>query len=192
MLKYCGDFTEKVQVVRRLVFASAVLPCDCPQYWEIHVVSSFAVKDSTQSASVTPGQAKVCIENLTYLEPDSFSSDHQLAVELHSFIGRKGQQLGIVLVSSKQKCLLCGSGMLIKADRPSKVTIYGDEFGTVDGTYYRKVCKRFRAGCPFVQHYGHYSKGGEALYYDEDFQSLKYFMSTSSERLLLKFPCYTN
>ena len=74
--------------------------------------------------------------------------------------------------------MLCGSGLLIKADRPSKVTIYTDQFGTTDGTHYRKICKRFCAGCPFVQHYGHYCKDGDVLHYNEDFHSLEYFMST--------------
>lgn len=136
-----------------------------------------AIKN-TQGVSVTSEQTKVFIENLKYLEPDSFSNDQQLSAELQSFAGHKGQPLGIVLVSNKQTCLLCGSGLLIKADRPSKVTIYTDQFGTTDGTHYRKICKRFRVGCPFVQHYGHYCKDGDVLHYNEDFHSLEYFMST--------------
>ena len=50
--------------------------------------------------------------------------------------------------------------------------------GTVEGTNYRKVCKNFRSSCPFVQHYGFYSVGGTDIIYDEDFQSLPYFLST--------------
>ena len=177
MLKCGRDLTDKVEVVRRLVFASAVLPVDLPNYWD--TVSSFAnAVKSTQGVSVTSEQAKVFIENLNYLEPDSFSNDYQLSVELQSFAGPKGQPLGIVLVSNNQACLLCGSGLLIKADRPRRITIYTDQFGTTDGTHYRKICKRFRAGCPFVQHYGHYCKDGDVLYYNEDFHSHKYFMST--------------
>ena len=99
-------------------------------------------------------------------------------MELQSFVGHKGQPLGIVLVSTNQKCLLCGSGLLVKADRPSKVTVYSDNFGTIDSTHYRKVCKKFRTGCPFVEQYGYYSSGGDDIHYNEDFQSLTYFLST--------------
>lgn len=175
MFKICEDFTDKICVVRRLVFASAVLPSDCPHYWDI--VSSFATVGCS-TTSVLPEQAKVFIENLTYIEPNSFADDHHLALELQSFVGHKGQPLGIVLLSTNQKCLLCGSGLLIKADRPSKVTVYSDHFGTVDSTHYRKVCKKFHTGCPFVQHYGYYSSGGDDIHYNEDFQSLTYFLST--------------
>ena len=178
MLKCCGDFTERIEVVRRLTFASAVLPPDLPNYW--NTVSSFAsaVKRSQDSVSVTPDQAKVFIENLKYLEPDALSNDYRLSVELQLFTGPKGQPLGIVLVSNNQTCLMCGSGLLIKADRPSKVTVYTDLFGTTNGTHYRKICRKFRAGCPFVQHYGHYCRGGDLISYNEDFHSLEFFMST--------------
>ena len=101
MLKCCGALTDKVEVVRGLVFASAVLPSDLP----IGTVSSFASAiKNTQGVSITSKQAKVFIENLKYLEPDSFSNDQQLSAELQSFAGHKGQPLGIVLVSNKHAC----------------------------------------------------------------------------------------
>ena len=181
MLKISGCFTDKLSIVRRLVFASAVLPQDTPQFWEI--VSSFANSSEGGSSSstttkLTPQGAKTYIENLQYLDPDSLKSDQDLTAELQSFIGHKGIALGLVLVSPKQTCRLCGSALLVKADRPSRVTVYSDSFGTVEGTHYRKVCKRFRVGCQFVQHYGHYSKGGTDIYFDEDFKCLPYFVST--------------
>ena len=80
---------------------------------------------------------------------------------------------------------------LVKADRPSRITVYSDSFGTVEGTHYRKFCKRFRVGCQFVQHYGHHSKSGTDIYFDEDFKPLPYFVSTRETAfettLLLKF-----
>ena len=160
MLKSSEELTSKVSVVRRLVFASAVLPVDCPHYWDI--VSSFASKadfsSATQNQSLTSEKAKTFIENLKYLEPETFTCESDLYKELHSFLGHKREPLGIVLVSPNNKCRLCGSTLLVKADRPSKVTIYSNTFGTVESTHYRKVCKRFRSCCPFVQHYGYYSK----------------------------------
>ena len=163
------------------MFASAVLPPDCPHYWDI--VSAFAGKSECDSVTqlssfLTPEKAKAFIENLKYLEPETFSSDSDLQRELHAFIGHKKQALGIILLSPNNTCRICKSKLLVKADRSSRVTIYSDTFGTVEGTHYRKVCKNFRSSCPFVQHYGFYSVGGTDIICDEDFQSLPYFLST--------------
>ena len=49
MLKISEEFTDKLSVVRRLVFASAVLPCDTPHLWDI--VSSFACSSECTSTS---------------------------------------------------------------------------------------------------------------------------------------------
>ena len=68
MLKISGSFTDKLSIVRRLVLASAVLPQDTPQFWEI--VSSFTNSSEGGSSSstttkLTPQGAKTYIENLT-------------------------------------------------------------------------------------------------------------------------------
>ena len=176
MLKSCEDFTSRVSVVK----ASAVLPPDCPNYWDI--IGSFACISDCDSAkqlsSLTPEKAKTFIENFKYLEPETFNSESDLQQELHAFIGHKKQPLGIILLSPNNTCRICKSKLLVKVDRPSRVTVYSDTFGTVDSTHYRKVCKNFRSSCPFVQHYGFYSTGGTDITYDDDFQSLPYFMST--------------
>ena len=54
MLKASTDITKKVSVINRLVFASSVLPSDCPKFWEI--VCCFATKneDTKTQASLTP------------------------------------------------------------------------------------------------------------------------------------------
>ena len=49
--------------------------------------------------------------------------------------------------------------------------------GTIGGTHFQKICKRFRLGCPFVQHYGHYSTGVQ-MHFDHDWHTLPYFLST--------------
>ena len=84
MLKASEDITNKVSVIRRLVLASAVLPPDCPHYWDI--VSSFA-SSSKEKTFVTSAKAKRFLQSLQFVEPDSFAFDHQLAVELQSFTG---------------------------------------------------------------------------------------------------------
>ena len=94
----CEEFTNRIS---RLVFASAVLPPDCPHYWDI--VSSFASRSesdsTTQVSSLTLEKAKAFIENLKYVEPETFNSDSNLQQELHAFIGHKKQPLGIILLS---------------------------------------------------------------------------------------------
>ena len=191
MLRSSEEFTDRISVVKRLVFASAVLPPDCPHYWDI--VSSFASKSesdsTTQVSSLTSEKAKAFIENLKYVEPETFNSDSNLQQELHAFIGHKKQPLGIILLSPNNTCRICKSKLLVKADRSSRVTTYSDTFGTIESTHYRKVCKNFRSSCPFVQHYGFYSMGGSDIIYDEDFHTLPYFMSareTAFEMAMLK------
>ena len=153
-----------------------MLPLDCPHYWDI--VSSFASKSEVDSVTLTPAKAKAFVENLKYLEPETFISENDLEKELHAFIGHKKQPLGIILLSPNNNCKICKSSLIVKADRPSRVTVYTDNYGTIGSTHYRKVCKRFRSSCPFVQHYGFYSMGGTDITYDEDFKSLPYFLST--------------
>jgi len=185
MLKSCLDFTCQVSVVKRLILASALLPPETPKLWEI--VTSFATR-STQT-NLTPDKARVFIENLRYIEPESFSLDRDLIQELHSLVGESNKVLGVILLSPNQICITCGSSLLVKADRPSQVTVYSDSEGTIFGTHYRKFCKRFRSGCKFVQHYGYYSVGESSIHYNEDWEQHKYFLSTREtafEMALLK------
>lgn len=174
MLSHCKAFTDRVSVVRRLAFASATLPKETPHYWD--VVSRFATKVG-KNAEVTPQEAKTFIENVRFLDCDTLTSDQELCTELLHEVGSNGNPLGIVLLSPKQSCNLCSAPLIIKADRPSKITIYTDSMGTIDGTHFRKICKRFRSGCAFVQHYGHYSTGVQ-MYFDDDWHTLPYFLST--------------
>lgn len=176
MLRQCCNLTSNISVVRRLLLAANTLPKETPNRWEI--VASFAIKDAAQESVLTPEKAKILFENLEYMEKDALLPDDQLLSELHTFVGPKGVSLGIVLISARQTCKLCGSSLIVKTDRPSRVTVYTDDKNTVDSTHYRKICKKFRSGCPFVQHYGHYCMGGCNIYYDEDWESLPFFMST--------------
>ena len=64
-----------------------------------------------------PKKAKVFIENLCYLEPDVFHPDKDLLKELQL-------RVGIVLLSPNRICIECGSSLLVKADRPSRVTVH--------------------------------------------------------------------
>ena len=76
MLSHCKGLTDRVSVVRRLVFASATLPKETPHYWD--VVSHFA----SNTGQVKPQAAKTFIENVQFFDSDALSSDQKLRTEL--------------------------------------------------------------------------------------------------------------
>ena len=65
---------------------------------------------------------KICV---TYNE-DSFATNYHLAKEIHSltFPSNSNNTLGIVLISPNDTCKKCGGTLLIRGDRPSKITLY--------------------------------------------------------------------
>lgn len=75
--------------------------------------------------------------------------------------------LGVVLISNKDNCRVCGSKLYTRRDRTSKVTIYDDRIGTVPATHFIKYCRK--RGCSFQQYYGQYSQGNMSdVHYDCD------------------------
>ena len=96
--------------------------------------------------------------------------------------------LGIVLISDKENCAICGGKLLIRFDRPSFVTVYTDEMGTVPATQFRKYCQNNNKGCSYTQHYGFCTKGEDSIsYYDSDWDKLPYFLSTSMTAFGMSF-----
>lgn len=131
------------------------------------------------------------MENLCYLCEDSLVTDNQLAKEVHSLSFSSGSKntLGIVLISHNDTYKKCGATLLVRGDRPSKITVYTETYGTVLGTHYRKFCSNFRKGCSFSQHYGYSaSTDGSHSAYDSDFNwsSHQYFVSTSETAFEMK------
>ena len=80
------------------------------------------------------------------------------------------------LVPKQTNCLLCNSKLLLRKDRPSRVTLYTNSLGTVPGTHYHKYCSTKR--CKFVQYYGYWKSGVDCVVYDNDWMSLMYFISS--------------
>ena len=118
--------------------------------------------------------------HLLYIDSKALISDKDLQKELFELDGFQGHPLGIVLVSAKQTCGMCGQKLLIRADRPSFPVVYSDELGTICGTHFRKYCSNSSLGCSFPQHYGFYSHGNDSeIMYDEDCLDLPYFVSTN-------------
>ena len=179
---------QDLNVLRRLFFAVGYLP---EEYWSI--LSAFLTQQS-QGKPICETVLKTAVENLRYLSEESLVTDNQLAKEVHSLNFPSGSKntLGIVLISHNDACKKCGATLLVRGDRPSKITVYTETYGTVWGTHYRKFCSNFRKGCNFTQHYGYSTDGNHSAYdYDLNWSTHQYFISTSETafeiNLLIKY-----
>lgn len=141
-MELVGSVVKDVSVLRRMLFATSFLPRDVPHYWEI--IACFACRGS--STSLSGDKVKLLMDNLQYLNSQAFTTDDKLMKELVSGeepLSSK-QPLGIVLISDKQVCRLCGGKLLVRCDRPSRVTLYTLHLGSVLATHYHKYCKNQR------------------------------------------------
>lgn len=126
--------TKDVSVLRRMLFATVHLPREMPHYWE--TISLFS-----SQGKVTVTQVKVLMENMQALNKKAFSTDLVLTKEILNVEHQSMEHpLGVVLVSTKDKCRLCGSKLQLRADRPSTVTLYTEQLATVPATHYHKLC----------------------------------------------------
>ena len=165
----------QVSDLRRLLFAVASLPKDTPKYMDIIMKFVFGYNNQDKAEKI-----RILIENLEFLDNKAFSHEKELLLEIQSLHIIHDKPLGVILVSNKTICKLCGGKLLVRSDRPSFISVYSDEMGTVPGTHFRKYCQNTRKKCPFVQYYG-YHKLGESTdaIYDEDWEELLYFISSS-------------
>ena len=175
-----SDFHD-VTVLRRLIFASVYLPKDIPKYWS--VIAWFVSHGSLKGKTLSPDSVKIAVENLQVINEKAFANDQALIQELHSLCPTplSSLPLGIVLVSPISICPVCTGDLLIRNDRPSRITVYTESWGTVVGTHYHKICQQFRKGCTYRQYYG-YSTVGTSVStptYDSDWEGLNYFISSS-------------
>lgn len=134
-----------INVLRRILFAVCHLPKDMPKYWQI--IQEFS------GADLPASELQTAVQNLEYLNKAAFSTDKQLLEEICS------SSIGVVMISTKQKCTQCKAKLVTRADRPSHLVLYTLHYGTLPATHYRKVCSRARHGCSFVQHYGFHCFG---------------------------------
>lgn len=81
---------------------------------------------------------------------------------------------------NRDKCVLCGSKLRIRKDRPSPVVVYDDAIGTIPGSHYHKFCTNRACGC--TQYYGYYTTGGpqstSQVLFNPEWGSLPYFASS--------------
>lgn len=152
-----------VSVLRRILFAVAHLPSDCPQLWEIAI--HFGTKQKGSRNHITPSQAHILFENLRELNSEAFANDQSLLQELsqHQFPPSSSHSLGIVLISPRTECCKCQTPLSLRSDRPSRIVIYDDRLGTLPGTHYHKYCRKPR--CQVHQYYGYHTRGDGELYY---------------------------
>jgi hypothetical protein len=135
-----ASVVKDVSVLRRMLFATMHLPRDMPNYWE--TITFFSMQGNE---SVTAAQVKILMENLQALNDQAFSQDSMLIKELMSTEHAATKQpLGVVLVSTKEKCRSCGGRLQLRADRPSTVTLYTEHLGTVPATHYHRLCANKR------------------------------------------------
>lgn len=176
MLSTFSEHIKDVSVLRKLLFAVSQLPRDLPHIWQLAV--EFAT-ESKSNATINAETAKMLAENLQELDSLAFESDDKL---FHQLLGMPSQKpLGLVLISSSTRCILCESKLQLRKDRHSSVVVYDDNMGTLPGSHFHKLCTNRSCNC--TQYYGYYtakiSAGSSSeVYFNADWDSLPYFVSS--------------
>lgn len=163
-------------VLRRALFAAAHVPHSLPKYSE--VISDFVFQSSKDRPK--PEKLRILLENLAFINERAFDTDKTLLEDLFQLKREGGNLLGIVLMPENSVCKACGGNLKLRSDRPTSLTVYTEELGTIPATAYRKYCKNSHKGCAFTQHYGyHCFNNDESMIADSNWAELPYFISTS-------------
>ena len=176
MLELIAKYIKDASVLRKILFAAVFLSPHLPEFWSI--VVQFAT-DGKGESSLTPEQAKASTDNIQMLNSSAFATDEVLFKQVLQLELPAARPLGIPLISDNSTCILCGSKLLLRKDRPVRVVVYDDSRGTLPASHFHKYCSR--RICPFIQYYGYYTKGGPqscAVIYNSDWNSLPYFVSS--------------
>lgn len=122
------------------------------------------------------------MENMQELDAMAFATDRKLLHDLMAFHVPRIKPLGLVLISSKKECVLCGSKLQVRKDWSASVIIYDDDMGTILGSHFHKHYTNPTCGC--TQYYGYYTTGGSSsdVLFNLDWEKLPYFVS-SRERV---------
>ena len=187
MFKIISNNISRPSVFRKIAFAVTHLPSDYPNYWE--TVVNFATEHGSKDV-ITKEEARILVENIEELDSTVFDNDAKLVQDLLRF-QINSKPLGVILISSQKKCVLCTGKLILRKDRPSSVVIYDDIMGSLPGSHFYKYCTNPSCGC--VQYYGYYTTGGSSatVLYNVDWESLPYFVSSRetvfSMKLLRRF-----
>ena len=137
--------------MKYVFFFGLSIPKETPRYLE--EVLAFAYSGRVEKPDCE--KITVLLENTELLDQKAFSTDTELMGELCSHKSIQSMSLGVILISSNSTCKSCGGKMLVRSDRPSFMTLYTDNMGTVPATPFRKYCQNYRKGCTFTQHYSY-------------------------------------
>ena len=76
MLSEAAEYFQDTSVLRRIMFATSVLPEDTPKLWEI--ITKFAGYKAASNTQVLPQQAKVIADNVSFTDKNVLASDESL------------------------------------------------------------------------------------------------------------------
>ena len=107
-----------------------------------------------------------------------FVADKKLLQDLMEFQVPKCEPLGLILISSKSDCFLCGSKLMLWKDWPSPVVIYDNNMCMIPGSHFHKYCTN--PACGLTQYNRYYTTGGLSSkdIFDLEWESLPYFVSS--------------
>lgn len=106
MLGEASKYIQDTSVLRRLMFATSVLPEDTPKLWEI--ITKFAGYKAASSTQLLPQQAKLIADNISFTDKHVLTSDESLFRELVLMPFERREHVGVVLISTRQSCIECG------------------------------------------------------------------------------------
>ena len=138
-------------VLRRLLFAAVNVPKSTPGYAKIILDFAFGTLKRPNPVNTL---LLMLMENLEFLSKHAFDTDKELLAELCVHDGFREHPLGVVLVPRNDTCKSCQAELKLRGDRPSFLTLYTDDMGTIPATLFRKFCSNSHKGCTFTQHYG--------------------------------------
>lgn len=88
-----------VSILRRLLFVASVVSHKTPDYWNI--ITKFSVNKSSEGAVLLPKQARLAVQNITFLDKEALLTDDELFRELAMTPFKGRESVGIVLISKK-------------------------------------------------------------------------------------------
>lgn len=174
-----------LSVVHQLCFAARSISNASPRYWD--VVTEFEILNKPHLQLST--EVRVFIENLKLLNEDVFATDTCLLQELVKIPKNnpgQPQRNGIILISTKEECILCHSKLYLRSDRSVSVVTYDNTVGSLPATHFTKYCRK--TGCSLQQHYGYSTSGSNSdnIIYDKNALDLPYFMSSRETRFSVR------
>ena len=123
-----SKYIRSASVLRRFLFAATFLPARYPNY--IDTICRFAVWQ-TEHPPLDTGIAKVLLDNLKLLDNTALMKDCELTKQIVDVHCVSGKQTGVVLVPEQDTCSGCGTTLLLRSERPSRLALYTETMGAL-------------------------------------------------------------